>query len=129
MIDKSPIDSISQLEVLDQEIKKLVESGAKGPSAWRSALDIAIKYNPVIQMEVLYVTEQNAKRREENRNRFGESGDKSMRAPVSLPQSVMMLFRAVDPEFKISSEDRVKSEKTIEKLFKAFPEFRTAEAV
>jgi hypothetical protein len=106
----------------------------QGPGRWRAAVDVLSKTNPIagedsqgnpvsfrtVNQECIVT---NNLLKESASDKFGRSFDNSksnFRGYLSMPRIVKTVIEIVDPE-------AFKSDKNASKMFKCFPEYRTAE--
>jgi len=106
-----------------------------GPLRWKATKDLYIRFNMstspnlTARQECEMVAKECAARREANINKFGSSEDKNsdLRSSLEMPSGLHIMLRIADPS--LNTDDKVAKKNNAMKMFKAFPEFRTAEAV
>lgn len=113
---------------LSKAIDKLL-SLPRGPRRWRAATELYLKFNMsstpgmTAREEYAAVARLCKERVEQNKNKFGTSGDSNsdIRGTLEMPTGLRLMLNLVDPEIN-SKENAIK-------MFKEFTEFRTVEVI
>lgn len=109
---------------LQEQISKLIDN-YKGTELWLEAVKLAVKTNPKIAQEVLFVIRENRDIRSSlSDTKYAKSTTASMRMGTRVPRSLEDVLMIVDPDtFPINTA------KDMKKFAKAFPEFLIPEKI
>ena len=118
MIQESNYDEES-LNRLYKEVDAIAQAGVSNPRVWRKVATLAINYNPRIRKDVIACIAEAKEAKSIAMDDYGTSQTKSMRGAMKFPLSLLMLLEIIDPDITRTNKD-------VEKLYRAFPEFRAS---